>query len=284
MLRCNPLKITGDIGVDCFMPSGALQSIVKYYWIVKVKETTGDKKVAKISPTGFPELIFHFGDSVSINTCKGTLVDKQSESIIAGQITRPVIVDMNSHLNCLCVKLHPWGLSALFGIKSTEFLNQAVSLENVIPQAKRLIHEQLSCTSDDTEKIRIVEGYLHSMAKNKRVSVHPITAKVISSIRQGVEYQISELANDFHISNRTLQRRLNEDIGISPKMYSRIVRFNKAYHLIKNSQLKMQDICFNLGYYDLSHMINEFVEFSGVSPYQYFKNENPYNSLFVNQE
>lgn len=277
------LKKTVDIRVKYYVPSSDLRDIVKYYWIVKVEETCNDKKMAKISPTGFPELIFHFGDTVSINTCEGKVADKQSECIIAGQITQPVIVIMKSYLNCLCVKLHPWSLSILFGIKSTEFVNQAVCIDNVMPQAKRLIHEQLSCTANDMEKISIVEGYLRCIVKKNNYHVDPLTAKVISFIQQGNNNLISGLSNDFHISSRTLQRRFNDNVGISAKMLSRIVRFNKAYHLIQHQPcLNMQDICFNLGYYDLPHMIKEFVEFSGVSPLQYFKNENPYSKLFIN--
>ncbi|MGM0624688.1 MAG: AraC family transcriptional regulator [Bacteroidota bacterium] len=274
---------TDDISVKYYAPSADLYDIVKYYWIVEVKDATGDRKLAKISPTGYPELIFHFGDSVCINTGKGNL-EKQSESIIAGQITQPVVVDMNPHLSCFCVKLHAWSLSAIFGMKSTNFVNQAVCLDDVIPNTRRIIYDQLSLAADDATRIHTIENHLRAL-KNKNInSIHPVTAKVISAIRQGDKNQIIQLANDFHVSSRTLQRRLNDDIGISAKMFSRITRFNKAYHLIKNHQhLNMQDICFHLGYYDLPHLINEFREFSGDSPMQYFKNENVYNSLFVNQ-
>lgn len=273
-----------DISVKYYAPAADLSDIVKYYWIVEVKETTGDKKTAKISPTGFPELIFHFGDSPSIITIAGSDYDQVSESIIAGQTTQPVMIDMNPHLNCFCIKLHAWGLSALFGIKSTEFVNQAVCLDDVTPRENRIIYEQLSCAADDQERIGIIEYHLRYMLKKYRKSVNPITAKAISAIRQCDKHQIMHLANDFHISSRTLQRRFKDDVGISAKMFCRITRFNKVYHLIKHHQHRnLQNICFHLGYYDLPHLINEFREFSGNSPLQFFKNENVYNKVFTNQ-
>ena len=84
------------------------------------------------------------------------------------------------------------------------------------------------------------------------------------------------------ISTRSLQRKMMEDVGISPKMLIRTIRFNKAYHLIKyNKNLSFQDVSYFLGYYDLAHMINEFKEFTGRSPAIYFKQEDIYNSFFA---
>jgi len=280
----NKQKKAEDISVKYYAPAADLSDIVKYYWIVEVEEANGEKKTAKISPTGFPELIFHFGDSVSVNAIAGSVCDQQSGSIVAGQITQPVVVDMKPHLNCLCVKLHEWSLRALFGIKGIVFVNQAICLDDVIPRARRIIYEQLSCAADDPERIGIIEYHLRNMLKKHRTSVNPITAKVISAIRQGDQHQFKHLAKNLHAGSRTLQRRFKDDVGISAKMFYRIIRFNKAYHLIKqNQQLNLQNTCFHLGYYDLPHLINEFKEFAGNSPMQFFKNENVYNSLFANQ-
>ncbi len=272
------------ISVNYYSPSADLSDVIKYYWIVEVNDTSGDNRMAKITPSGFPELIFHFGDPVYINTCKGSIIKEPTVSIIAGQITQAITIDMNKSLNCLCVKLHEWSLSALFGINSMDFVNQAVCLDDLMPQSKRTLLEQLSGASGDLERVNIIEQYLRPMVKKYRDCVSLTTIKFVEAIRANNRKQIGHLAQDFHISGRTLQRRFRDDIGITAKMFYRIIRFNKAYHLIKNHKdISFQDICFQLGYYDLPHLINEFRYFSGKSPIQYFKNENIYNNFFAGQ-
>ncbi len=270
------------IMVNYYYPSEDLCDIVKYYWIVRVDDAAGNKKLAKISPSGFPELIFHFGDSVCISTCSGKQPGEPFESLIAGQITRPVLIDMKKSLYCLCVKLQSWSLSALFGIKSTEFLNQAVRLNDVSLQPGKMLHEQLFCASGDKERIYRIEQYLRERLKKYRSRTHPETVQLINYIKNNNDKEISRIAGEIHLSSRTLQRKFKEDTGISAKMFFRIMRFNKVYNLIKNQKhISLQDICFQLGYYDLPHLINEFKAFTGSSPVRYFKKENTYNKFFA---
>lgn len=69
---------------------------------------------------------------------------------------------------------------------------------------------------------------------------------------------------------------------MSPKMYCRIQRFNKAYYYLKYKKCySLQDISYMCGYYDLSHFVNDFKEFTGQPPQEYFTSENIYNSLFT---
>ena len=71
------------------------------------------------------------------------------------------------------------------------------------------------------------------------------------------------------MSDRSFERRFKELAGFSPKLYSRIARFQAALTHY-GSGLPLTDIAHNCGYYDQSHFINDFKEFSGYSPKVYF--------------
>ena len=79
---------------------------------------------------------------------------------------------------------------------------------------------------------------------------------------------ISELSKRNHISVRQLERKFKSQIGISPKEYSNIIRFQNALNIIKNSCEKrsLLDIAFECGYYDHSHLNNEIKRNTGLSP------------------
>ncbi|HEY9559732.1 MAG TPA: helix-turn-helix domain-containing protein, partial [Anseongella sp.] len=59
-------------------------------------------------------------------------------------------------------------------------------------------------------------------------------------------------------------------VGLSPKRYARICRFNMVRELFdKDPSRNWQEVAFSLGYYDQSHFIREFKEFSGKTPHEY---------------
>ncbi|MFO7879069.1 MAG: helix-turn-helix domain-containing protein [Bacteroidales bacterium] len=281
-VKCQPLITMPENGIkiNCFYPSVDLRYVVKFYWIVEV-ENTAIHPMAKISPSGNPELIFHFGDTISIDASNNNTPGTQPESVIAGQITQPVFLEFGSNIQCICVKLQPYALSALFNINSNAFTNRATCLSEVMPSMQKEIFEQLSEAKNDHVRIIIIEEYLRKLLK-KHNNISEITCSMIDYVKSNNNICFEKLRREINFCSRTLQRKIMSDVGITPKMLLRIIRFNKAFNYIKHNQnLNLQDISFILGYYDLAHLINEFKEFSGLPPVKYFKKEDPYNNFFA---
>ncbi len=271
-----------DISIRCFYPAEDLCFFIKNYWIVKVKDTKKFKKVSQISPSGYPELIYHFGDSVSVCSSEEGSPKVSYDSFIAGQITQSIHLYFDNHINSLCVKLQPYTLKALFKIKSSEFTNRATSLKDISPKMQDDIYARISEADNDNMRIRIIENHLRMLLKKNSDSINSVTCAAVNHLKDNINRNTGGLGQIMDKSSRTIQRRVLEDVGVSPKFLERIFRFNKAYYLIKhNRDLDLQDISFYLDYYDLSHLINEFKEFTGRSPVNYFKNEDIYNSLFA---
>lgn len=274
--------LENDIIIRYFYPEDDLCCFVKYYWMVQVKDMEKLNKLAIISPSGYPELIFHFGDNINASALDGSYPKTSFDSFIAGQITQPIHLHFKNHINCLCVKLQPYALKALFNIKSSEFTNRAISLNQICPNMQKDIYEQLSDANNNNMRICIIEDHLRTLLKKHYNSNNSATWAAINHLKVNTNYNNRDLEQLIHMSKRTIQRRVLEDVGLSPKQLRRIFRFNKAYHFIKyNTNLDLQDLSFQLGYYDLSHMINEFKEFTGSSPVRYFKSEDTFNGLFA---
>ena len=76
-------------------------------------------------------------------------------------------------------------------------------------------------------------------------------------------------------------RTVPEDIGISPKQYLKIIRFQSAIFLKqKNNNLNMTELSYESGYLDQSHFINDFKSLSGLTPKQYFAEKEIYSDFF----
>ncbi|MCL4638401.1 MAG: helix-turn-helix domain-containing protein, partial [Olivibacter sp.] len=79
---------------------------------------------------------------------------------------------------------------------------------------------------------------------------------------------IYDLAKRNFTTVRQLERNFKKLIGLSPKEYSNIIRFQHALSLIKDSKQNrsLLDIAFECGYYDHSHLSNDIKRNTGLSP------------------
>jgi len=84
------------------------------------------------------------------------------------------------------------------------------------------------------------------------------------------QISISELSKRNFTTQRQLERNFKKYIGLSPKEYSNIIRFQNASSIIKNSSENRSflDIAFECGYYDHSHLANEIKRNTGLSQSQ----------------
>src|SRR5690606_28849913 len=84
------------------------------------------------------------------------------------------------------------------------------------------------------------------------------------------QISIDELSKRNFKTVRQLERNFKELVGLSPKEYSNIIRFQNALNIIKNSDENRSflDIAFECGYYDHSHLTNEIKRYTGLSPSQ----------------
>ena len=81
---------------------------------------------------------------------------------------------------------------------------------------------------------------------------------------------LKKLTENLDLSERSLERKFKESVGISPKLFSRICRFQASLKQLKHNHYdKLSDIAFENDYSDQSHFIRSFKEFTGFSPNQY---------------
>ncbi|MCA1757261.1 MAG: helix-turn-helix domain-containing protein [Bacteroidales bacterium] len=263
--------------VNFYPPSSDLIPYVKYYW----KVTTPYPAPSSISPSGYPELIFQFGDPVLI---KIGSMEKGSVplALIAGQITRPVNLTFSGMLQCFCVKLMPYSLRAIFRVNSSSFTDSTTDMGEVDPGLNQYLFHKLTDAGNDMERVRIIETTLRKMLRINSDSINALSSSVLKHCLSVDKLNYGEIIANSGASRRTLERNIKQDIGLTPKKFLKIIRFNRAFSMLKErSDMNLQDIAYLNGYYDLPHFINEFREYSGCSPIRYLRQGDKFNSLFT---
>ena len=147
-----------------------------------------------------------------------------------------------------------------------QLTDQNASLDQL---AKTSLGEQLLNAYSAKQQISALFTFLLGQAKthhdeNKKVT-HATTA-----LQQGKG--LAEILHDLHLSERSLERLFLTHIGITPILYARICRFQSSLTLMRQGKFRsLTDIAHSLGYFDQSHFIRDFKQFSGVSPRLYLR-------------
>jgi AraC-like DNA-binding protein len=258
-------------------PPEELKSIVECYWIVDGDDPTRVQQ--KIIPDGFPEIIFHFGDPYRIKL--NDHWELQSRSLIAGQITKYFYLENTGVSDMLGIKLKPTALTRLFNVSMDSLSDKVVDLlqlgDDTLSGLDRLVRE--SGTRND--QISRINRYLGEV---RQYPSDPTLERAIESIlaRYG-NCTVGQLCEVTNITERQLQRIFKKHVGLSPKFYSRIVRFSYIFQLVQGKKMSWSDVSLEAGFYDQPHFIKNFKTFTGEDPTDYFFDDSTLANFFMNK-
>lgn len=243
-------------------PAPELAEFVDCYWII---ENLQQKEIQeqKIIPDGYTEIIFHYGDAYEIKLHSDWQI--QPYSLVAGQIRKHFFLRNTRHVGMVGVKLKPTALAELFGLKMDQLTDKVLDAQAIIPGADKL-GSRIKNATDNQERIVMLEDYFKE--------VHP-SGVVQDKVRLAIEMmrkgsrQIKEITEAIALSERQLERLFNQYVGLPPKFYARILQFNSIFELMQQGDPSWSDIVFESGYFDQSHFIKSFRQFTGEDPSKY---------------
>lgn len=154
-------------------------------------------------------------------------------------------------------------------LSAQELIDNTYNFLDVMPQGKRLF-ERVVNSHHFPEQIAAIESYL---APTRLRHASPLTMQATHSLcqHQG-NMQIRQLEQLTGVSSRTLQRQFQADLGLSPKVFSRILRCQTAVRRInQNKDIIFSDLALELGFSDHSHFLREFKQFVSTTPHSYQK-------------
>lgn len=126
--------------------------------------------------------------------------------------------------------------------------------EKLFPDVKKTVHQ--------------FAPYLDQFYFNRLSTIEPGILNCVSDIFQHHgSLHIDDLAKKHFITPRQIERKFKQEIGLSPKKFSDLVRFRRAFSVLhSNTSQSIEDVAWNCGYYDHAHMTNDFRRFTGHPP------------------
>lgn len=261
-------------------PSADLRRYIKCFWTLEAAKTETGSSPEPVMPDGCIELVFNFSDPFLRHHSDG-VVETQPLNLVAGQIMTSALIGPSGATDLLGVRFTHAGASPFFKFPLNELTNRIIDLEAVWDGEMRYLGQRLGYMRSVAKRIELLEGiFRHMLGRAKDACPIVETAAGMIGASGGL-ISIEQITGAMGINERRIERRFQQKFGLSPKKFSRIVRFQNFMGAVSGSYGSILDIALAHGYYDQAHFIREFRKFSGKTPTEFFGSEHKISEAFI---
>jgi len=162
------------------------------------------------------------------------------------------------------IKIKVEYLASLFGLKSSDFIDQRVDMAEINPRLTDQVLNGIACTKSTFEALEMLVSTVDRLNQPEANGA----SDAMDLIRQHRgQRSVEQIAKTLGVATRSLNRVVKSITGCSPKTYARLLRFHHVLEL--SDQLNhpnWSDLALGCGFYDQAHMIRDFQFFTRHSP------------------
>lgn len=255
-----------------FLPTFPLSEFVRNYTIIDFKFVANVPIPSKQrSPKAEQKIVFYIKGSPNIyNSETGNTETPPSVSIFSNQSDKKTL-KLSAEFLAVIIFFQPGVLHRLTRLPMIELLHDYYDAELFFGTEVRMVSEQLATATSHFSMISIVEQFLLPRCRQlpMKSSIDTIALHLIAD---PTCFCLDTLARQACLSTKQFYRKFTERIGISPKFFSRLSRFNHAYrYRITHPHVSWSTIAQQFYYTDYHHMEKEFKEFTALTPQEWAK-------------
>lgn len=187
-----------------------------------------------------------------------------------GQMIKPFELFLQGAYLMVVFQLYPFAPKLLFDVDPQKLNDDCYDLSKIGETTTGTILRDLAAISESDLQIEIIAGFLSKIARKKGMEEYRNVQRAVEIVagRKGI-ITVHELARLLDISERTLRRKFDHYIGISPKKFAKIIQFQTSVQQISEGSFsKLTDVVYENGYADQSHFIRNIKKFTGKRPLQ----------------
>ncbi|WP_430965377.1 AraC family transcriptional regulator [Spongiimicrobium sp. 2-473A-2-J] len=245
-----------------------LKKYISYYWYMENEAEEEQAYPDLLIPDGYPEIIFILEGAYH----KRPLIDESQVAIVnsssvVGIQHQSLLVKRMGKVRLFGIKFKPMGFYRFFGPMAARTLGHTLSLHEFdIPYLLELEGSLRKSESPDKAVARID----HTLDAHKSGLKYSKKEDVVQECINGIlETQgnmgLNELSAKVGKGKRQIQRYFKECVGLSPKRFSKLIRFKSVYKKDVLSETSLGHF-FDHGYFDQSHFIKDFRANLGTTP------------------
>jgi AraC-like DNA-binding protein len=239
-------------------PSAQLRPFVNTFWILE--HDGQDAAPQRVVPDGQSEMILNWGrpfEAFHLGQWQG-----QPRCFLAGQIDGPLLLRPDGPAKMLGIGFLPHGVRNVLPQPMHELSGRFTPVEDL----SRSLSSNLNRALESADPIAAVEAALLSALKNSRDADLLVAEAVRRIILHKGATDLAALARELGLSIRQLERRFLAAVGLPPKLFCRIQRFNNVFQVLGQPSRNWVETAIACGYYDQAHLIRDCKDLSGSTP------------------
>jgi AraC-like DNA-binding protein len=188
-------------------------------------------------------------------------------SVITGAHSRYFVIEASIAMHVMGIWFKPGGAFRFMRAPASELRDAHVALDDVWGASADELREQLLDAPTPASKFAITERALLDRFMEGR-DQHAAVRFALSQF--GTVARVTPIVDAIGISARRFEQLFFEQVGLTPKVFCRVRRFQRVLHLInEQTDVDWSDVALACGYFDQSHFIHDFQSFSGINPTEY---------------
>ena len=248
------------------VPSAPLCDFVEMFWFWENYHPAHDKE--RILPIGMMEI------TISLSQRPFYIYEDESSpqasdysmAMLAGARSDFFIIDTSAPTSILSIVFKPGAAFPFVGFSATEYLNQHYPLQDIWGSQATELLERLFHATQVNDYFAILEQTLLTRLFQSE-GRHPAVPYALDIFHSKPQTPVAQVVDQLALSPTRFIQVFREDVGLTPKLFCRVQRFQQALRMIAQNDLtSWVDVALHCGYYDQSHFINDFQAFAGISP------------------
>lgn len=252
-------------------PTPRLAGLVDRFWACS--DAPAHRR-ERILPSGTVELVVNLRedeirvyDPSDLDRCR-----RFSGAVISGAYSGAFVIDPLQHASIVGVHFRPGGAFPFLGLPAGELADTHVDLEALWGPLAREVRERLCAAATLLERFHLLEEVLLSRLGRFLEGHRAVSAALAALDPADKAWRVRDLAGDVGLSQRRFIQVFTAEVGMTPKLYSRVLRFQRARALVSDAVAPdWARVAVDCGYFDQSHLIRDFLAFSGFSPAGYLR-------------
>ncbi len=252
-----------------YTPAPPVSEFVEDFWFYDNYRPRHLKE--RILPSGTVELVVNLRDDELriYDRVRPGVCERFSGAVVSGTYDRFFVIDTAEEASLLGVHFKPGGAFPFFGLPVSELVDTHVDLRTLWGRSGRELRERLVAANRPMDKFRVLEDALASRLSDAWTHRDLVRFAVDALSRSGAR-RVDEVTRRVGLSQRRFIEVFKTRVGLTPKLFHRVRRFQRVVaHVQRAAATDWCDLALDLGFFDQSHLIRDFGEFSGFSPAEF---------------
>ena len=197
--------------------------------------------------------------------------------IVVGMQSKYAVLDTATLQHLMSVVFRPGGTREFFDLPADAFYNEVVPLEQVWGAEATALRDRLREAPTAAGKVCVLESALIERRLARR-NLHDAVRYALGRLQQDAHIRsVADVTRETGLSRRRFAQLFREQVGITPKLYCRLHRFQRVLrHIASGAPVDWAEVALAGGYCDQAHLANEFRDFSGITPGAYLASDHPF--------